>query len=272
MEFNVNEITKLRIRSSAFNLRLIEKNNIENIVCKLKNIDKELVKISQLENTLIVSMTEKGSMIRTIWNSNSERSIRIYVPKKKVFKSVKISAGVGTTYLKNIKTEKLNISCGVGSCRLLNVTSSKKTKFSSGVGKVQGKACTFNNTKLSGGVGLIQISGKLTGKTLVSGGIGKIDLVLKAKKDDYSIHASNSFFENIFVDGVSVKGYKSEKTDAKNSLRLSGGVGSIFVNFRDRKNNCQNDKESKECKKEKKCKDANEKIKNDACCEEEACC
>lgn len=248
MKFNANEITKLRLTSSAFNLRLVEKDNIESIVCKLENIDKELVKINQLENTLIVSMTKKGSMIRTIWNSNANRFIKIYVPKKKVFQSIKISAGVGLTRLKNIKTEKLNLSCGVGSCRLLNVTSSIKTKISSGVGRLQVKDCAFNNTKLFGGIGLIQISGTLTGTTVVSGGIGKIDLALKANKDDYNIHASNSFFENIFVDGVSVKGYKSEKTEVKNFLKLSGGVGTIAVMFTDVET--PKDKESKKEKKD----------------------
>ena len=95
MEFNADEIKQLKLSSSAFNVKLSEKEDIQAITCTLKNIDDDLVDIRQVDDTLTVSVTERGSLIRTIWNSNEKRSIKICVPKGKVFETIKISAGVG---------------------------------------------------------------------------------------------------------------------------------------------------------------------------------
>lgn len=234
MEFNVDEIKKLKLSSSAFNLKLMGKNDIQAITCTLKNIDDGLVDISQVDDTLVVSVTEKGSVIRTIWNSNEKRQIKICVPNGKVFEQIKIDAGVGVTKIKDITTEKLRVNCGVGMCRLLRVYSNEKTKISAGVGKVQAKNCSWDNMKLSGGVGLFQFAGNLTGYIFVSGGIGKVELTLYADKNDYEIHSKSSFFDTVRIDGASGKLYKNktDRADAPNELHLSGGLGTIDVRFK----------------------------------------
>lgn len=234
MEFNADEIKQLKLSSSAFNVKLSEKEDIQAITCTLKNIDDDLVDIRQVDDTLTVSVTERGSLIRTIWNSNEKRSIKICVPKGKVFETIKISAGVGVTKIKNITTAKLRLDCGVGMCKMVQVRSTEKTKISAGVGKIAAEGCVWNNMKLSGGVGLVQFEGTLLGDITVSGGVGKVELTLSGDKDDYYIRAKSSLFDTVRIDGTTGKSYSNECTEAsaKNKLHLNGGLGSLEVRFK----------------------------------------
>lgn len=232
MEFDAAKIQKLRLNTSAFNLRIIEKEDISNIVCKLKNVDENWVAFTEDDDTLTLSVTAKGAMIKTIWNTSSKRNIKIFVPQHKVFRSIRIGAGIGLTRLKNISCEKLNLAAGVGVSQLINVNVEQKCKIAAGVGRVMIKNSTFRDLSLNGGVGLTQFSGILCGKSSISGGIGKIELIIKADRDDYDIKTKSTFFDNIYIDGALSKNYHHENIDAEHTLRLSGGVGSIDLRFK----------------------------------------
>lgn len=234
MQFNATEISKLKLNSSAFNLRIIEE-DVSDIVCKLKNVKSEWISLKQKNNTLYLTVTDEGRMIKRIWNSNSKRIIKILIPKGKVFDLVNVIAGVGVTRIKNIKTEKLKLTCGVGTIQLKNVVSQRKTKIDSGVGKIKMKDCNLKNLYLTGGVGLTQFQGNLTGKIFVSGGVGKIHLTIDSERSEYNIKTKSSFLNNIYIDGFLVKGYRNENSEAKNKIRVAGGIGVVALRFKNKK-------------------------------------
>lgn len=230
MDFNAQSINKLRLNTSAFNLRVIGKDDISNIKCSLKNIDKSWVTFYVAGETLVLSVTEKGSTIKTIWNTNSKRTIKIFVPKNKLFSVVSVVAGVGLTRLKNITCEKLKFASGIGVAEILQVNVEKRTKISGGVGRVRIKNSTLKNLSLKGGIGLIQFTGKLLGKTNIAGGIGKIALKVNDIKSNFNIKTKSSFFDNLYIDGILAKNYTNQN-ESENSFFISGGLGVIDLRF-----------------------------------------
>lgn len=232
MEFSAEKITKLYLNTSAFNLQIIGKKDIENIICKLNFIEDDWIQVRENDDCLTLSVTEKGSTIRTIWRSKSERSVKIYVPEAKTFKSIKIMAGIGNIRMKNIRSGKLDFSAGLGFSKLVNVEVKKRVKVSAGLGRLSITKSSLNNLSLNAGIGLFQFSGKLFGKNIVKGGVGKIELLLYTKRADYDIKTKSSFFDNIYIDGILSKNYRSEAIDRDEKLRISGGLGVINVRFK----------------------------------------
>lgn len=231
MEFDVHAISKLRVFSSVFGVRIIEK-DVSSIECILKNIDEDEVTIDEKDGILSIMSNKDGRFFSHA--VDGKRTVKILVPKGKHFQAIKLNVGLGVLKVKNISTAKLKVNGGVGYSLFENVTVSELVKIESGVGKLEVLNSSFNNLRASGGVGSFSFQGKITGESAVACGVGKIILDIDAKTEDYNIIGNSSkMFSGIVINGEKITSKYRKNHDAAHTLKLSSGIGRLEVMFKD---------------------------------------
>lgn len=223
----------------------IEKIYIDHGVGKLTirpgDTDDVSVYISDLENYYKVTNTKKTLKVENKFNIDNffnfgfrERSshqveVIINLPEDYGLRDLEIQAGAGEIILEDFVTENLSIKAGAGAISVKKVVADH-TDIGGGVGELRFEDVEFNRGDISTGVGRLIFSGKLKGQHTIEAGVGEINLDIQGKLEDYDLSINKGLGE-IRVNGKGYKDVNFSQSQTDNSLDISGGVGSININF-----------------------------------------
>lgn len=162
------------------------------------------------------------------FNHNNLDTLDITIPDGMALRELDIDSGAGRAEIDGVKAESFKIDQGAG---VLEITNSKfeETKISGGAGATKISSSVLNDLRLDAGVGKVELSGSITGNSKIECGIGEVDINLDGNKDDYKIRAEKGI-GSIKIDGED-RGNDVTYGSGTNELKLSGGIGSVKVDF-----------------------------------------
>lgn len=164
------------------------------------------------------------------WFNNSSKSkLTIYIPKDMVLDGMSINSGAGTVSIEELSTRILNLDLGAGKVNIDNLNIYDNTKINGGTGEVTIKNSSLNNLNLNIGIGKFILEAKLFGNSEIDHGVGEVNLNLIGEKDDYQIHADKGL-GSITISGNEIKD-DLIVGNGTNKINIDGGVGSIDINF-----------------------------------------
>lgn len=223
----------------------IEKIYIEHGVGKLtiKPSDTEGVSvyISDLEDYYKVTNTKKTLKVENKFNKDNffdfgfrarpsqQVEVIINLPEDYGLKDLDIQAGAGEIILEDFVTGNLSINAGAGAISVAKVVAGH-TDIVGGVGELKFRDVEFNSGDISTGVGRLNFSGELKGQHTIEAGVGEINFDIQGKLEDYDLSIDKGLGK-IQVNGKGYKDVNFSQSQTDNSLDISGGVGSININF-----------------------------------------
>lgn len=160
---------------------------------------------------------------------NTKSNITIYVPDNYNAKKIKIDSGAGEVTLEDFSTDILIIDAGVGDIKGKNL-SAKKVDVSGGMGDINLLDVNFSDVDFDSGVGSLKIEGFIFGNSKFDCGVGNVRLKLKGNREDYVLRV-NSGIGTIRVNGKKLSSNYNDNYGAENTLRISGGVGKVDIEF-----------------------------------------
>lgn len=223
----------------------IEKIYIDHGVGKLtikpSDTDDVSVHISGLENYYKVSNIKKILKVENQFNIDSffdfgfrDRSLHqeeviINLPENYELRDLDIQAGAGEIILEDFVTENLNINASAGAISVTKVVAGN-TDIGGGVGELKFRDVEFNSGDIDVGVGSLNFSGKLQGRHTIDAGVGEINLDIQGKLEAYDLSIDKGLGE-VKVNGKRYTDVNFSQGQTDNSLDISGGLGSININF-----------------------------------------
>ena len=104
-----------------------------------------------------------------------------------------------------------------------------KTNISTGAGAFKIENAILNNLKFDMGVGKTTIQGNIIGTSELNTGIGEVNISLTNRISEYQLKV-NKGIGNITIDNKTVIDNETIG-EGPNYIDLSGGIGSISINF-----------------------------------------
>ena len=185
----------------------------------------EYIKISTKNNKLIVKEENHK------FYKNDKRDVNIYIPKDYILNNTDIETGAGKIKIENLVTRKLDLELGAGTAIIDNIEVLDDTDIDTGAGKVTITNSVFNNLNFDAGVGSVTINADILGKSTIDAGVGSLKVNLVNNGDIYSIKCSKGL-GSFKLNGKSVKDGETYG-EGENTITISGGVGSVKVNYLD---------------------------------------
>ncbi len=153
----------------------------------------------------------------------------ITIPKDTVFEKVEITTGAGRLTADTLSANILDCDFGAGEIKIGSLLARSKADIDGGAGKITISGGVLNNLDFDMGVGQLNFTSQLTGKSELDLGIGQSNITLLGGKDSYCLDIEKGI-GSITVDGSSISNI-SELGSGENGVDISGGVGSIRVDF-----------------------------------------
>ncbi len=184
------------------------------------------------DGTLVVSEHNNKRFLwfRFNWFGSPNSKITVYLPQDFIAKEARIDTGAGNTRIEGLHAKELILSVGAGSVSGDRVLA-EKVKLNGGIGSLTLSGVSFEDADIDSGIGSTRIEGELLGKSKIDCGIGDVKLELIGSREDYSLDVDAG------IGSVRVNGDKlhasDHKEDAKHSLKVEGGIGKIYIDFRD---------------------------------------
>lgn len=213
-----HEVGTLNIKQGNGNEVVVEAANVNDNIKIEKNLSGEL----KIKNNFRFWNIFNGGI-----GSNSV--ITIYVPQDFIVDKVKLEAGAGNINIEDIQTQELDLEAGVGDIFGKRIKADQ-VKMDGGVGDIYFEDVNFNDIDIDSGVGDIEVQGFLYGKNKIDCGVGDITLDLAQTVDDYNLKV-NKGLGSIYVDGKKYSDINWNNITAENTLKISGGIGDIEINF-----------------------------------------
>lgn len=160
--------------------------------------------------------------------TNPTANITVYVPSDFVAKEVLVDTGAGTTNLEGIHTDYLFVDGGAGSIHASDIRA-KRIKWDGGVGTTSITNVYSEDSNFNCGVGKLSVSGKLLGETNLDCGIGEVILDMKGEEADYGYKVDTGIGK-ISLNNEKISG--KNNTNARNLIKVDGGVGSVKITIR----------------------------------------
>lgn len=232
------EIENLDIESPIYAIE-IQQGDVSHVVVECKDVLEDYT--ATVENkTLVLSGKKKDynwgseglSTLMGILEGKSpsaNRKVTITFPKNTTLNKCFISSGTGSLDISDITTGKFELSNGTGSLTANRITADS-ADIECGTGSIELKDIYFKKTNLETGTGSTNISGQLEGKTDIDSGMGSIDIKLKGSKNDYNFDIEKGL-GSLTVDNTSYKELKTDYSGVSNDIDISGGMGSITIEF-----------------------------------------
>lgn len=153
----------------------------------------------------------------------------VYIPSGSNLNDVNIENGAGSMKLDYLDTKNIDLDLGAGRVDINNLVVSNKADIDTGAGEVIIGSGKLNNLDLDLGVGSFRMNALVSGNSTIDQGVGEVNLNLYGSGDDYSINLDKGLGSAI-IDGSKVD---DDVVIGKgiNKIDISGGVGSIKVNF-----------------------------------------
>lgn len=155
-------------------------------------------------------------------------NITIYIPNDFIFDKVKIDTGVSSVNIDKLSGYDVDLNLGVGNLGIESLTAINKCDIDTGAGRTVINDADVSNLDLDIGAGQFIYNGIMRNRTTVDAGVGEVSINLN-NKDSYAIYVEKGI-GNITIDGVNV-GDGSTYGNGNNRVDISGGIGSIKVNF-----------------------------------------
>ena len=162
-------------------------------------------------------------------HSTDGETVVIYVPEDTVFNKIEIESGAGTITSEAITVKELELQLGAGKTELNELTVTEKAEIKSGAGLIEINGGSINDLDIETGVGKAEIHSQLTGDCEMNIGIGSADIEIIGSKSDYKIKTSSGL-GTVSVDDLTVSN-NSTIGDGTNNIRISGGIGSVKIDF-----------------------------------------
>lgn len=181
------------------------------------------------DGKLIVSEDDESNWIFHIGNPDSR--ITITLPSDFVAEEAKLNTGAGSVVINALKAQYLFISAGAGSIKGSNLTA-EEVKIEGGVGSVKLEKVYFKDASFECGVGSLDVKGVLIGDNTIECGIGKVDLRLEGEVEDYRLEV-DAGLGNVKLNGKKISNSYQSNSNAKNKIRIEGGIGSVDLRIDD---------------------------------------
>ena len=187
--------------------------NSDNIVTKIK------------DKTLIIK--EKNT-----WNIKfkNKQKVILYLPSNIELTEVEINNGSGKLYIASIIANNIDLDLGAGSTNIDNIIASN-TDIDTDAGTLNIDNGIINNLDLDLGVGKTTINAKLTGKNKIDIGVGSFYLNVLDNISNYKLKL-NKGIGTIKVNDEEIKNDTTIGA-GDNIINISGGVGSINIDFKE---------------------------------------
>lgn len=185
-------------------------------------------------NNKNIIYSEKNEKLKISENSNwsfdyAYQELIIYVPENFEFENIKIKNGIGTTKIEELNSKNINFDFGAGQVNINNIKVMTKTNISTGAGAFKIENAILNNLKFDMGVGKTTIQGNIIGTSELNTGIGEVNISLTNRISEYQLKV-NKGIGNITIDNKTVIDNETIG-EGPNYIDLSGGIGSISINF-----------------------------------------
>ncbi|MBQ3074952.1 MAG: DUF4097 family beta strand repeat protein [Clostridia bacterium] len=188
-------------------------------------------------NLKYLSVTEKSGMLvireekKFNGGTYTDAILTLFVPENTVFEKTSITTGAGRLSIDTLAADRLKFELGAGEVTIGTLIATSSATIEGGAGHITVSDGALHNLDLDMGVGQLDLTSALTGETELDLGVGESTLNIKGKKEDYSFDIEKGV-GNITVDGERVSNLK-ERGNGNNKIDVSGGVGSIHMNFKD---------------------------------------
>ena len=179
-------------------------------------------------NKSVIVNNNNGVLKIADGKSLKNNNITIYIPNDFIFDKVKIDTGVSSVDIDKLISYNVDLDLGVGNFNINSLTVIDECDIDTGAGKTVINDADISNLDLDIGAGQFIHNGIMRNRTTVDAGVGEVNISLK-NKDSYIIYVEKGI-GNITIDGVSVSD-GSTYGNGNNKIDISGGIGSIKVNF-----------------------------------------
>lgn len=198
----------------------IKEGNAFSVESNLKHL-----KVEEKDGRLIIEETAH------FWGFYSNAVLTIYVPEGTVFDHVNLTTGAGRLTIGNLASGMLDFELGAGDVSIDTLVATKSADIEGGAGRITISGGAIENLELEMGVGQLNLTSALTGNCQMNLGVGESNITLLGSKADYKLDLEKGI-GNITVDGKNVSDYGSSG-NGNCFVKISGGVGSINVSFRE---------------------------------------
>lgn len=158
---------------------------------------------------------------------SKDSKLVIYVPNN--LSKLDIDIGAGKIQMENLQVQELSLDTGAAVANITNIIATSSTKIDAGVGDISIKNSDISNLDLDAGIGNVEYNGYLRDTNTLNCGVGNIDIALEGTDTLYKIIAEKSVGE-IKVNGTKLSGNQTIG-EGSNTLKISGGIGSINVTY-----------------------------------------
>lgn len=180
-------------------------------------------------NNKSVNVNNSNGVLKVVDGKRlKNNNITIYIPNDFIFNKVKVDTGVSSVNIDRLSGYDVDLDLGVGSLTINSLTAIDKCDIDTGAGRASINDADINNLDLDIGAGQFIYNGIMRNRTIVDAGVGEVNINLK-NKDSYVVYVEKGI-GNITIDGVSASD-GSTYGNGNNRVDISGGIGSIKVNF-----------------------------------------
>lgn len=193
------------------------------------SVESNLAKLEVNENNGTLVLTELTKVKFNNSNLYNDAILTIYVPEGTVFESITLHTGAGRLTVDTLSAENIDFKLGAGDVSFGSLFASKYANVEGGAGRITISGGALNDFDLEMGVGELNLTSALSGDCDLEMGVGAANITLIGNKDDYKLDISKGLGA-ITVDGQGVTDFGSSG-NGTNEIEISGGVGSIDLNF-----------------------------------------
>lgn len=196
----------------------------------IKNGDKFLVESNNknIKYKYNNSSLEVEEIKYNLFNNSDVGEVIITIPSNIRLDSVDIDNGAGSLNIESINANKFNLDLGAGVTVIDNIIVDS-ADIDSGAGKFIIKFGKINNLDFDMGAGTAEITSIITGNNEINSGVGNLKLNLIDNIENYKIKI-NKGIGKVEIDNKEVSDNKIVGTGL-NFINISGGIGTIAVNF-----------------------------------------
>ena len=196
----------------------------------IKNGDKFLVESNNknIKYKYNNSSLEVEEIKYNLFDNSDVGEVIITIPSNIRLDSVDIDNGAGSLNIENINANKFNLDLGAGVTIIDNIIVDS-ADIDSGAGKFIIKFGKINNLDFDMGAGTVEITSIITGNNEINSGVGNLKLNLIDNIENYKIKINKGIGKEE-MDNKEVSDNKIVGTGL-NFINISGGIGTIAVNF-----------------------------------------
>lgn len=189
---------------------------------------------AKTNNKYITTSSEGNKLVikekKHSWFKKSDSDLIVYIPQDFIFDGIRIDAGAGKVEIDSLSTKVLEFDIGAGKTIINNLLVLGTAEIDGGAGEFTISNGSINNLDLDTGVGNFTLTSKLIGKNEIDVGVGKLNITLLGSLEEYKITVEKGI-GSIKLNDENIKSNMVYGTGI-NSIDISGGIGSIDINFK----------------------------------------